>query len=515
MNSLLVAALVLPILGIVGVVVTAGPASRHDVQARWVTGLAAAAAAGAWAIIAGAGEAPEVGGIIATTDVAVAAAGVSLLVAASRPSTTLGRATSLAAATAFAAGAGSGAADPGLPDRPFAAGVLALVVLSVIADFADRPAGAARGPAVVMLVAGVVSAVALSLDDLADGPGPVMVLAALALAVIVSIRTSPSDHPSGVLALPGLLLAADAVVAAAPRTDDLDRVGLAAAAVAAVAVAAVARVGAGSPERPGDGVRILPLAVVGSGVAVAFQSFPDARGAGLLLTAGGVVALATRHPWGLVAAVPGLTAAFAAFGAASEPEHGAAAVAAAALLLVAAHGSPPARHGPTTPTDRTLVGAAVGFAAVPLWGWTGLALPEHAEGLAVAAAFALPVVIALRALEARRDAALPGVRVGSTGRLPSRRNPAAAPSHGSTILDFQGEVPVQDDVPQAGFQALEVQEEAGHHEAVHDEEDPEDAHHGRPPQLAVAVPPEPVPVRARRDRAPLRGRVRPRPGRTP
>lgn len=511
MNSVLVAALALPILGIVGVVATTGPASRHDVRARWVTGLTAAGAAAAWAVVAGASETPEVGGIVATTDVAVTAAGIGLLVAGARPTTTLGRAVSLAAVTAFAAGAGAGAATPGLPDRPLAAGVVALVVLSVVAGLADRTAERARGGAVVVLVAGVVSAVALSFEgDTAADAAPVMALVALALALIVAIRTPAASGLPALtgLVLPGLVLAADAVVASAPRTD-LDRVGLAAAAVGALAAVATIRAGRDSQDRPtADRARVLPLAAVGAGVAVAFQTFPDARGAGLLLVAGGIVALASAHPWGLVATVPGLTAALAAFGTASEPEHAAAAGAAAAVLIIATLTGPSGAHAPATPADGGLVGVAFGFGVVPVWGWTGLTLSDHALGLAVAVAFALPVVIALSVVGTPRSPALPGVRAGSTGRIPSRRTAAAEPSHGSTILDFEGEVPVQDDVTQAG------PEEEGQHHQGH-VEDPEVAEDGRPPQLAVAVPPQPVLGRARRDRAPLRRGVRARSGRTP
>ena len=528
MNSLLVVALALPILGIVGVVATAGPAERHDVQARWVTGAAAVVAAAAWAIVAGASEPPEVGGIVATTDLAVAAAGTALLVAGARPTTTLGRAASLAAVTAFAAGAGSGAAAPGgraapgLPGRPFAAGVVALVVLGVVATLAERPTDASatttggRAGALLALAAGVVSAAALSLEDAAD-LAPVMALAAVAVTMIVALRTSSTASHGLLIALPGLILATDTVVAAAPRTDDLDRVGLAAAAVAALAATATvrARRDASTPISD-DRWRILPLAAVGAGVAVAFQTFPDARGAGLLRVAGGIVALAAAPPGGLVATLPGLTATLTAFGAASEPEHAAAAGAAVALVLVATLASPPTVHPPASPVDRGLVAVAVGFGVVPLWGWTGLVLADHALGLAVATAFALPTVVARCVVDARRTPAMPGVRARTTGRLPSCRVLAATPTHGSTILDFEGEVPVQDDVPHAGLEEeLEVgQEEAGGQEGDVDE-DPEDAEDGRPPQPAVAVPPQPVPVRARRDRAPLRGRVRARPGRTP
>ena len=504
-----------------------------------MTGLAAAAAAAAWAVLAGASEVPEVGGIVATTDVAVTAAGIALLVAGARPTTTVGRAASLAAVTAFATGAGSGAAAPGLPDRPLAAGVLALVVLSVIVGLADRTADRARGATVVALVAGVVSAVALSFEGDTDADtAPMLALIALALALIVAIGTSAASGPSRLLALPGLVLAADAVVASAPRADDLDLVGLAAAAVAALAASATIRAGRDARDQIGaDRARVLSLATVGAGVAVAFQTFPDARGAGLLLVAGGIVALAAGHPWGVVATVPGLTATLAAFGAASEPEHAAAAGAAAALLVVATLTAPSGAPAPANPADRALVGVALGFGVVPLWGWTGLALSDHALGLAVATAFALPVVIALSVVGTPRSTGLPGVRTGSTGRIPSRRTAAAEPSHGSTILDFEGEVPVQDDVPQAG--AEEEPEDIRHQEIRHQEasqqqtghqeigrheegrhhqghvEDPELAEDGRPPQPAVAVPPQPVPVRARRDRAPLRRGVRARSGRTP
>lgn len=476
MTALLAAALVAPV---VGAVVSAAVTRSSGALARRLEHLVptvGVVVAGAWAVMASVREAPTWGSLVATPAVAVAVAGVGVLAVAFPARSLVGTAATSIGLTVVGVGATAGGVE--LPDRSLAGGVAALAVLAAVAALAD---GAGRWATLLSTGGAVAVAVGAALDD--SERGALVAVAGSAVVLLVATRRSPDDPGSGLLVLPALALVVSRTVATAAPADD--RLGVAGALLGALVAIAVA-VRRGSTERTASDA--LPLAVVGAGLVVVTQDLAAASGAGLLLVAGGVLALGARHPVGLVAAIPGATAAVVAFGAATGWVHAVAGASAVALLL-AGVGANDGRLGtPAATIPRLTVLAAVAFGVLPDWGWAGVALPDHASAVATAAAFALPVIVLL-------SLPLPTGSQQATGRISRRRETATTPTHGSTIQEAAR--------PQEGRPEEEVLgQEAG---------EQEDGTTQRP----VAVPPQPVLVRARVRGAPLRGRVRARSGRAP
>ncbi len=488
-TGLFVAVVVGPALAAVALVVLARASSdlSRRVADATVSFVAGAAAVG-WAVLAASSESANWSRLVATRPVAVAGVGLAVLVASSSPRRLVARSTALTGLSAFAVAATVRGVD--LPDRWLAGALVAvalLVALGRLVDGHGRVTTAVTALAVFAVAAGVV------VDD-AD-TGALVALAGIGVALAAALWSTDRDPGGGAVAMPALLLAVSAAVDHTPRlAEETDRVGLAGAAVGVVAALALASV------RRVDGVHgRLPLAVVGAGVVVLAQDLPDAGGAGLLLAAGGVLALAAGHPVGLVAAVPGLTGSLVVFGAATAAVHAAAGGAVVALVLAGTARASTAPPLPGDPRRRALLGGAVAFGVLPLWGWSGVALSDHAVGVATAAAFALPVVVVVAWL-------VPPGSARSTGRITGRRDSAAAPSHGSTIHEAGSEVP-----PEEEDGVEEVDGQDGPEEGV--EEGRTEA--AGTTQHPVAVPPQPVPGRARVRGTALRGRLRAGAGRTP
>ncbi|WP_436794030.1 hypothetical protein [Actinospongicola halichondriae] len=491
MTALLAVVLVGPVVCAVVLVVLSRASSdlARRVAAGSVPTVAGATAVG-WGLLAAASEPATWGRLVATQPVSVAAVGVAVLVVASSPRRMVGRSTAITGLSAFGVAASMRGIE--LPDRWLAGSIVALALLVAVGRLRD-------GHGRLVTSVGAVAAVAVAAGVVVDDPqnAALVSLAGVGIALAAALW-SADPRPSGaVVVLPALLLAVGATVDNAPRVvDETDRVGLAGAAVGVVAALALASV------RRVDGVLgRLPLAVVGAGVVVLAQDLPDARGAGLLLAAGGVAALAAGHPLGLVAALPGLTGALVVFGSASEAVHAAAGGAIIALLLAGTARAPAMPQLPDDVMHRCLLGGAVAFGVLPLWGWSGVELSDHAVGVAVAVAFALPVVVALSWIPPRRSSPV-------TGRIPRRRTTAVAPSHGITIHEAGSEVPPQEEgtVEEDGVEEVDGQEEGV---------DEGGAEAAGTTQHPVALPPQPVPGRARVRGTALRGRIRPGPGRTP
>lgn len=497
-TALLAAAVVAP--AVAAVLLTV--AGRRGTERSQATLDAAVPVVGAvvaawWAVLATPTDTPTWGGLEVSPLVAVALAGVALVVAASSPTGVVARSTALTALTVVAVGATSGGIE--FPDRTLAAGVVGGALLLAVAARSD---GEAWTTPVTTVVAGVLGAVAVVVDQ--PDVGAMVSLAGVTVLVLGALRPTAESLPVTSALLPVASLVVVLVMRKISPAGDAERV----AAVGAV-LGALATVGlAIARNRPSPAH--LPIAAVVAGVVVSVQDLPDTRGAGLLLIAGGVLALAARHQIGLVAAVPGLTASFAAFGAATHPAHAAAGGAAVALLALGVATAP--RPGPL-PHDaerRVLLLAAVAFAVLPAWGWSGVALDDHAEAIATAAAFGLPVAVGLQLL--------PGGSAGVAGRLARRRDDGSTPSpatppHGSTILEVDGEVPRREGRLRARLDEEARAPEGQQEEVEPDEVEPQEDQREEA-QPGVAVSPGPVPVRARLRGAPLRGRVRARTGRT-
>ena len=499
MTALVAAAVVVPVIAAVLLAFTARSGRtadpRHDPVRDAAVPVVGLMVAAWWAVLATPTDPPTWGALDVSPVVAVTLAGVALLVAASAPTGVVARSTSLTALTVVAVGTTAGGVE--FPDRSLAA---VLVGCALLHDAGARGAAGDRPLPFTTVAAGALGAVAVLVDQ--PDVGAMLALAGFAVLALSTLR--PARRPGRVgppvstAFLPVAALVVALVTDETLPAADAERVAVVGAVVGALAAVAVAVAAARRSASPPH----LPIAVLVAGIVVLVQDLPDARGAGLLLVAGGVLALAARHPIGLVAAVPGLTASFAAFGAATDPVHGAAGAAAVALLVVGVAAAPAPGPLPRDAERRALLAAAAGFAVLPAWGWSGLVLDDHAVAVATAAAFALPVAVGLHLL--------PGGSVGAAGRLARRRDDAARPvpaipPHGSTILEVDGEVPRRE-----GRLRARLDEEARPAEGDQEEAQPEEE-----AQPGVAVSAGPVPVRARVRGAPLRGRVRARTGRAP
>jgi len=369
-------------------------------------GTATALAAGlGWAVVAAADEPVEVAELVADPVLAAGAVGLCALVLAARSATTTGVAASLLVLTLVP---GAAALDPArVPDRRLAAGVALAALLAAVRLLVER--GPRLGQ-VVVLIAGAVLAAGLV------GEAPGERLALTVAGTLVAVVAAATWGPPGRLLVPvGLLAVARAGGARAPDPD-LD--------VALLVVAALLAVGAGGLllARARPAVDRLPLGAALAAAGLLALDVGELRGAGALLGAGAVLALAGGHPVALVALLPGLAAAVHDAGLATEPEHAALALAAAAALAAGVLGRP-ADGRPATP----LVVPALAFAALPAWGWAGATTGPYGETVAVAAAVALPVVVAAVLLQAAGGTA--GL-ASATGRIVDRSR--ADLSHGHT-----------------------------------------------------------------------------------
>ena len=471
MTGLLVAALVVPLVGALAVAVLR--------DRTWVTTGASAVTAASWAALAAVDDVPDLGRIEVSPMAAVAVAGAALLTAAFPAGAPLARSLSLCALTVLGVAATTGDAD--LPDRPFAVGLAVLALLAALVTFLGG-LHRERWRTVVAAVPVLAVAAGLLVDDAGTAAALVVVGAGTAvLAGAVGRRVVPA-------VLPGVLLAAARTVPVAHEAAGdgrAEHVPLAAAVVAVVTGAAVVLRRRRRPDRLSTGVpgAELPLLVVAAATVLLAQDLADLRGAGALLAAGGVLALASGHPVGLVAAVPGVAAAVEASGGADHPLH--AAAAAAIALLVLGAGRPVWTTGPG---PGVVVAAA--FAVVPLWGWAGAPTGDHRTAAAVATATVAVVVCALALLP---EATVPTEPGRVVGRLRRRSNAA---NHASTHTPVEeiGPLRGQGDPAEAAAEPREVPDL---------------------PQHPVAPPPRAVPRHPPGGGGGGRGRLRPRPGRPP
>lgn len=408
MTTLLVVALAAPL---VGAVLAAG-------GGRWAHAsgaLAPLVAAAGWAVLVAA-DPFELGRLLVTPTVAATGTGLALLAAAQPAGSAPARAAELSVVSVGALGAALAAGSDDAPARVLAVAVAVAVLLSVASTYLD---GGGRRSVVSLLGVGAVVTTGLAIDDAAVSAA--VVLAGTGLALLVAVRTMSSDGPVpsdgpvssvsrmspdgsvattprtpttptastmslGAALLPLLVFASSTRVVEVVGDTDLDVVAMVGSAGALVVAAGLI------VRRTTASGTALPLAVVAAGVVLVAQGLPGAHGAGLLLVAGGLLALAADHPVGVVAALPGLTAGAVSFGAANDAVHAAAGAACLAVLVAGALELPArARFTVVGARDRwVLLAAAVAFGVLPAWGWADVSLPEHVEAVATGVAFALP-----------------------------------------------------------------------------------------------------------------------------
>ena len=406
MDAVLGASLALPLLAAIAAVILP--------RRPWVVPIATGLAAAGWVVVAAAERPPTVGRIVAGPVVAAAVAGAALLATARPPASVLGRSGAACAITVLAVAASTGDGD--VPDRPLAVG---LVVLALLTAVCVRAAGEGVPATLVASLPGAAVGGALLLSD----PGRSALVAVLA-AVGAVAATAVTGHAGALL--PAVVLAVARVTGAAHGPSGRSEGVVWAAVAAAVAVAAsivarevVRRRGRHRGARPVERSVDLPAcAVVVAALVLVAQDVGAVRSAGLLLAAGGALAVASRHPAGLLAAVPGLAAAMAAAPAGTEPVHAAASGAAVLVVLAALLVPPPPRAAPTA-----WLAPAVAFGVLPLWGWSGATPDAHADTVAVAIAVVAVVAGAVLVVAAARGV-VPTDRPGSLGRLRRRSNAA-------------------------------------------------------------------------------------------
>jgi hypothetical protein len=488
MATLLAVVLALPVLGAIAVIVLGA-------RGREIGQLAAAVGAFAWAVLAAAGEPPQLGRIAPGPLVAAALAGLALLVAVRLPGSTFGASAALAGVTVLAVAASTG---DGLPDRPLAVGLAILVLLAVGQLRLD-----AAPPVALIAVAagGVLVGAGLLVDE--PGTGAVVVLVGAGAVLFAAMRW----RSAAILLVPAVTLAAarSAAGAHAGSTSGPGVAGLAGALVALAVAVALGGTVAFAARRRSTGAAVgapVPLAVVVAGIALVAQDVPGLVSAGLLLVAGGVLAVAAAHPVGLVAAVPGLAVALEAAGAATEPVHALAGSAAVAVVAAAGARTPRQVRPVHATPDEWPLALAVVFAVVPLWGWSGAdaaVLGELTDAVVTAGALASATTMTLVAIHVRASTPRPATAGAVTGKRRAlgrirRRSPAV--SHGST------QPLVEEDRSNRGDVELPV-------------EGQEAESAGRPSQHPVAAPSRAVPDRAGGRGDGGRGRLRARPGRPP
>lgn len=403
MNAVLVVALAVPLIGAIATVVAGA-------RAPWLPTVAALTSAAGWIAVASAGVPPELGRITVDPALAASLACLGVLVAIRRDAPTLSLCAGLSGITLFAATAGSG--GEGLPDRPAAAGLLAVALLTVLrlrVEGHRRPL-----PVIALAVGAALVAVGASGSDPASAG-----LAVVAGAGVVLVATV-ANPVSGALVVPALLLVVARIVPAAIAADPAVADGLTIAAAAATAVGA-ALIG----WRLRHGTTLYGPAGVAAALAsvVLFAvDLPGSRAAGLLLGVGAVAGFVVAHPVGLVALVPGTLAAIETLGAGTEPRHAlAGAVLVAAVVAGGIHvpttelvDPGPVDPGPADPVSSLRwwsvhwpTAAATAFGILPLWGWAGASLDDHVRAVSTAAAFGLPFAVAASALALHRGRSEP------------------------------------------------------------------------------------------------------------
>lgn len=424
MSALVVALLVAPALA-----AAAAALLPHRAKAIGVT--AAAAVGAGWVAVALTGDVVEAGDLVVDPLLAAAGVGLAVLVVAGRTATLAGTAAPLLAMTVLLATAALD--EPRLPDRRFGAGIVIAAVLAAVQLLArrGRSGGPLAGP-LVLVVAGVLLGAGLSGDD----PGEALALAA-AGTVGAAVATLRWGGPGRLVLVAGLVAVAR-VGAVRPPDGDTD--------VALLAVAALVAAGAAAllVLRSRPIAERLPVAAALAAVGLLASDVAELRSAGALLAGGAVLALAARHPAGLLALAPGLAAAVHVAGLATEPEH--AAIGAAGLAALAFGATGPVRIPRLPSADAALTTAAVAFAVLPSWGWSGAETGAYLTAVAVAAAVAAPVLL-LGALATA--GVLPAGPGAITGTLV--RRPRADHSHGSAlIVDPAAEATLQEE---AGIRA--------------------------------------------------------------
>lgn len=375
-----------------------------DLAARTCHAVAAVVAVG-WVVLAAQDEPAAWGDLVTDPLLAAATAGTALLVVATRPHSPTASSAALLALTILPAAA---ALDPDrLPDRRLAAGVVIVALLAAVRLWSER---APRLGQALALLAGVVVA-----SGLVGAEADEAVALAVSGTTVAVVAAAVWGAPGRLLLPAGLL----AVSRAAPLRDATDGTDWALLVVAVLVVVAAVVLHA---VRARPVTERLPLAAVVVAAALLAGDVAELRSAGALLGAGAVLALAGRHPFALLALVPGATAGVAALGLADQPEHAAVGAAIVAVVAVSTNGALAPAGGHTR--FGVLAAIAAAFAVVPLWGWAGVDLDGHRTGLAVAAAAALPILVL--GLPVWGDTALRGGTI--------LRRPFSGPSHGTARL---------------------------------------------------------------------------------
>lgn len=363
MTALVILGFVVPLLGAGLLAVSSRVEPRH--VAEW----AGAATALAWAGVAATATAPPAAGAVEVDAVlACGLAGLGLLVATRAPVARFGACGALVSIALVALAAGS--EDPAAPGRRLGAAMAVLVVLAAIGFGREK---ASTVSAMTAVVGGVIVALALVVAD------------ATLTAVGVVVGAGALVAATAGVGLPGVLIVPVALVAVGRRAAllpeaDAGLLGFTAAGVGVAIAVAIVVAGRRVP------VDRAPVAAIGAAIVLLGQDVPGATSAGLLLAAGGILAVAARHPIGLIGLLPGVTATLAVAGAATEGPHAAAGAAVVALGLAAAARPPVASPLPTGPVGLGALASAATFGLVPVWGWAGADFPALVEAAAVGVA---------------------------------------------------------------------------------------------------------------------------------
>lgn len=448
MKTLVILLLVLPVLG--GGVAAAWPSRRRYV----VSGVALVVAAG-WAVVASAGSTPAFGRIDVDrfyvdeftfgAVLAAAAAGVALLIAVRPARTAFGSATSLVLLTAFAISAAGRLRSVDFDvNWPMLVSAAVLVVGAALVAVEE---GVRGGEIAGVTLGGIVMVGGFFVDDAEISAG--VTLAGVALVLLVTL----SINRTGVIAAPGVLFVAVAVVdglAVADVDADWNRVG-AGVAAAGVLGAIVGRRGEGSVDLATSfaGPRVATAGFI-AGLVLVAQDIPDLRSAGVLLAAGATLAVASEHPVGLVAMLPGLSASLIGFGIAEHPVHAVAGGSIVLLALTTSTGITEWR--PDEEIGRLRLALPVAFAVVPSWGWTGAEVGHGYTDAVVVTVAAVAVVVVL-AVGLRARIELPstslsrgtGLRLAPSSLGRRRVLVTARPSDGTTHPHVEAETEIDAD----------------------------------------------------------------------
>lgn len=381
MSALVLVLLAVPVLGAAGAFVVPDRAPRY---APLVSG----ALALGWALVA-ADEPVTLGELTVDPLLAAAAAGLAVLVAGAGSRT--GGGVAIGALVLAVGPLGAALETPPLPDRRFAAGIVLVAGLAALRLWRER---APRGGQALALLAGVVLATGLVGDD------PAETVALTAAGTTVAVLAALVWGQPGRLLLPLGLLAVARVSPLRAAPDGVDWALVVVAALLAVGAAVLVAV----RDRPV--AQRLPLAAVLASVALLATEVAELRSAGALLGAGAVLAVASRHPVALAALLPGLAATFHVAGTGHQPEHALLGAAAVAVLVLAALQSPPSAVDLSRPVAARMspvAAAALVFAAVPLWGWSGADPEGYRSAVAVAVAVVALVLLVQRTASLRHE----------------------------------------------------------------------------------------------------------------